>query len=203
MTDSLKNKIQMILEEGLNEDIITIPATASFGTNAPDFNNKNIGVDSTQDIIMSFFDIKRDFYYTMFKYESGYFLVGLGKRDGTDTFRLVMAASDKPSENWKDYSFAKQYKRTGLLWLNKEPKIQKISNPRELYGTIGRIAVCMIENLNVEKLVLNGYTERMTQLFSAMFKSKSVSKLTSELNFNVSFKGTWIVVSKTDKSGEA
>lgn len=193
---SLRDTLKMIVEGQIDEELIPVPASFTYGTNAPDFNNKQVGKDNRQDAMMSFFNIQRDFYYTMFKFEHGYFMVGFGKRENSNRYRLVMAASDEPNDNWSDYSFAKQYKRTGFLWTKRVPKIEKIKNSRGLYGAVGRVAIEMVGKLNPPSICLNGYTDRMTQLFKMMFRSKSIEAEIERLGYTLRISKTWIILSK-------
>ena len=177
------------------QEAIRIPTQASYGNNAPEFNDRRIRMTNEQDFMMKFFGIRRDFYYSMFEYEGAYFLVGMGNQEGKDSFRLVMGASDKPSENWKDYSFAKQFKRSGFLWLKKEPKIE-IRNMRGLYGRVGYVAIQMIKTLNPPKIFLNGYTPRMTELYKGIFDSEQVRKELEDSGYTVRIGKLWIILEK-------
>lgn len=149
-----------------------------YGTNAPDFNDGVIAVDSKQDLAMSFFGIKRDFHHTFFNHEDVSVMVAMGRREGVETYRLVFGISKKPTSNWKKYKYGKQ---SGVSF-----------SASALYGKVGSVAVDMIDQLNADRIALNGYTPKLSRLFQKVFKSPDIAAEIERRGFNVSFKGEWI-----------
>jgi len=176
---------------------ISIPSNISYGTNAPEFSNENISIDNKQDALMAFYGIHRDFHYTMFKYEDAYVLVGMGNRDGSNKHRLVMAISDTPHMDWKKYSFTKQFNRSGFLWLTQTPRVT-IKNMQGLYGAIGFVAAKMVGHINPAKIVFNGYTPRMTDVYKGIFKTREISSMLSKLGYSVRTSDTWIILDRQE-----
>ena len=155
----------------------------AYGTNSPDFTDRQIETDSSQDLLMKFFGIKRDFHYTFFKQNDVYIMVGLGVREGMKTHRLVFGLSKKPTSDWKKYKYHKQ----GGVSVS----------TGQMYSRITRIAIDMIEATQAERVALNGYTPKLTKLFQKMFATPKIQAELDRAGFTVSFKDEWIYLDRT------
>lgn len=162
--------------------IENILGNVAYGINEPDFTDGQIGTDSSQDFLMKFFGIKRDFHYTFFKQNNVYIMVGLGVREGLKTHRLVFGLSKTPTSNWKKYKYHKQ----GGVSVS----------TGQMYSRITSIAINMIETVQAERVALNGYTPKLTKIFKKMFATPKIQSELDRAGFKASFKDEWIYLDK-------